>query len=224
VYGEYTRLDRRYHTGSRPLLEQALVRSGADRLSGSRERAVALLEWTAANVKHPSNLEPNDFYHWPADRDLSEEELIGSGWGWCNEQARTFVALCQVAGMPARMCSLWHADPAGGGHMTTEVHIDGKWCFADASFGHLVELPDGSLASAWEICRDAGGVARQSAQETYRAAAIDICQRLSFPDPPEGLREWINDEAQHQLFAQVGITNYYLASWPVDSVSMGEST
>jgi hypothetical protein len=37
------------------------------------------------------------------NRNLDDEALLASGCGWRNEQARVFIRLCQVNGIPARM-------------------------------------------------------------------------------------------------------------------------
>src|SRR4051812_34396243 len=84
----------RYRNGSRPKLE-AIVRDSADPL-----------EWVRQNVQHPVYAGVD----LPPDRALTEEQLIESGLGWCNEQARVFIALCEVQEIPARLCFLFHAN------------------------------------------------------------------------------------------------------------------
>jgi hypothetical protein len=88
------------------------------------------------------------------DRGLDDEALLSSGRAWCNEQARVFVRLCQVAGIPARLIFLFYS-PAPGGHVIAEFYADGRWSMADASF--LCVFPDagGHLMSAAE-CHGAG--------------------------------------------------------------------
>ena len=65
----------------------------------------------------------------PPDRALPEEDIIESGWGWCNEQARVLVGLAQVAGVPGRLVGIYSsAGPKG--HMSTELYVEGKWAWA----------------------------------------------------------------------------------------------
>src|SRR5438046_1133500 len=79
----------RYRRGSRPVLEK---------IAAGLHGAVDAMHWTVKHVPHPhlvGNVAP--------DRALSEEDLITSGRGWCNEQTRVFVALCEVQEIPARL-------------------------------------------------------------------------------------------------------------------------
>jgi transglutaminase-like putative cysteine protease len=56
----------------------------------------------------------------------TEEELIAKGAQMCNENARVMIALCQVAGLPAR----YVGHPIGG-HGVTEVYVNGRWSYYD---------------------------------------------------------------------------------------------
>jgi hypothetical protein len=207
LYGKFTEREVMYRQGSRPVLEDIVKRLPGDEDCSAAEWLLRILKWTVSEIKHPNLVAGEDYESLPTGRNLSEEAIIASGWGWCNEQARVVVALCQVAGSPARMCSLWHRDPQRGGHMACEVYVDGKWRFVDASMGLIVRLPEGG-ASAWEISTDPE--VRRAAARAYRDAALATCTQHGAPRTTPGLREWIEEDDQHELFHQIGITNYYI--------------
>ena len=78
-------------------------------------------------------------------RNLDDEALLQSGCGWCNEQGRVFIRLCQLNGMPARLIHLF-----GQHHTTAEFCADGKWAFSDVTFGFVARGKDGKLLSVAE--------------------------------------------------------------------------
>lgn len=208
LYEEYTPLKVKYYKGSRSKLEKILLEICGEIYKPSKNNIFKILEWVSMNIKHASFVNGDV----PPDRALSEEELIASGWGWCNEQARVFVTLAQISGYPARMCSLFHKDEIHG-HMTAEVYIEGKWSFVDPTFGGaVVELPDGSWASAKEISWE------RQAQE-YADKAYPVFLKKIFDKFAGGKIDPNNPfvaHSPHKMFAQIGITNYPIFSIPVD--------
>jgi len=134
----------RYRRGARPVLEKIAANlNGAD----------SAMHWVYAHVGHPhvtGVLAP--------DRALSEEDLITSGRGWCNEQSRVFIALCEVQEIPARLCMLFHASGRSG-HVATEVWNGKKWIFYDVTFDLTVPGFEG---------RDLSGKHRDRAHAAYR--------------------------------------------------------
>ena len=150
LYEDFTSTVIKYFKGSRPSLEKILDVILADMKEASdKEKVLAILHWVSASLMHAKFFKGDI----PGSRALTEEELLESGWGWCNEQSRLFVTLSQIAGYPARMCSIYHSDGIHS-HMASEVFVDGKWSFADATSATVVELPDGYWASAKEISWD----------------------------------------------------------------------
>src|SRR2546423_7188034 len=138
LYGyEFSPRSIRYRVGSRPALERI-----ASNLDGD---PAAAMEWVRRNVRHP-----NFAGHVRPDRAMTEEELIDSGVGWCNEQCRVFIALCEVMELPARLCFLFHANGKTA-HTATEVFLQQKWAFHDVTFGVRIQLADGACAEAREI-------------------------------------------------------------------------
>lgn len=200
LYDGYSPTRIRYNRGSRPRLEEI-----AARLHGTtpRERATAAMAWICEQVKHPHTCGPLR-----PDRAHTEEELIDSERGWCNEQTRVFVALCEVMEIPARLVFLFHENEVSG-HTTAEVYIDGRWAFFDITFNLTVELPDGRLAEAREL----SGPYRELAHEAYRPALADYYTRTHpFVENEPG---WNPRERPHvdrggDLLAYIGICNYLI--------------
>jgi hypothetical protein len=190
----------RYVPGSRPVLE-SIVKD----LEGKtpRERAESASRWVAENVSHPYLVGKTR-----TDRGFTEEQLIESGIGWCNEQARVFIALCQVMEIPARVVFIYHKNTLCG-HTTAEAYINGKWSFFDPTFAVDVPLPDGSLASAAEI----SGSCRYFAHQAYRKPLEDAFSRfVPFAEEGPGWNKTdrVKAEAGGDLLETIGICNYII--------------
>ncbi len=163
LYEEYSPTRIRYRRGARPELEQ--VAAG---FSGSpRQRIAQAMDWVSKTVRHAhfvGDVRP--------DRAFSEEKLIESHCGWCNEQVRVFISLCEVMEHPARLCFLFHKNNHTA-HTAAEVYLDGKWAFHDVTYRVRVELPDGTLAEA----RQLQGKWRPLAHAAYREPLEDYYRR-----------------------------------------------
>ncbi|MCX5662913.1 MAG: transglutaminase-like domain-containing protein [Planctomycetota bacterium] len=190
----------RYRAGSRPRLE-AIAKSLAPAGASPRQKIRAAIQWVTSTVVHPHllrNLAP--------DRGLSEEALIDSGIGWCNEQSRVFIALCEVMGLPARLCFLVH-DNLRCGHTATEVFFDGRWAFVDVTFDVMVDLPDGRPATGLELSithRALAHAAYRPKLEAYFAKVqpyVESCPGWRSADRPK-------PEAGGELLGHLGICNY----------------
>jgi transglutaminase-like putative cysteine protease len=183
----------RHRSGARPVLERivaGLEKGG----SASRGRVDAAMRWVSANVIHANYIGPL-----APDRAMTEEQLIESGVGWCNEQSRVFIALCEVMEIPARLCFLFHANGRTA-HTATEVFLDGKWCMYDVTYGVRIELPDGTLAEGREI----QGRFRGLAHAAYRGPMMEYYRRgKSAPGANRADVETAGD-----FFEGVGICNY----------------
>lgn len=158
----YTPLKVAYRPGTLPAYEKAVARH-ARGLTANGEKARALLRAMPSLLRHPSI--PPCGPHARPDRSLDDEALLQSGAGWCNEQARVFVRLCQAAGVPARMVFLFYADKRSG-HVVAEFHADGRWALADTSWLCVFPGKDGRLLSAAEAHAEEG---RRHAEAAYRA-------------------------------------------------------
>jgi transglutaminase-like putative cysteine protease len=159
-----------------------------------REQAGRALAWVQQNVPH-RNLSIDV----PGDRGLTEEQLIESRVGWCNEQARICVALCEVLEIPGRMCFLFHENGCNG-HACCELLVEGKWVFHDATFNIRVSLPDGSLATAAEL----SGPYRHLLKAHYEPAA-EWFESNAKPFATTGPRQTVVGAG---LFHMIGVSNY----------------
>lgn len=172
LYEEYTPTKVEYVKGTLPGYERVVEKYAKD-VSGDRERAVALLTVAMpAEMRHPTMAPLGPGCR--ADRNLVDEPLLSSGTGFCNEQARVFTRLCQVAGIPARVVFLFYSDKRTG-HTIAEFYADGRWCMADASWFCVFPGPDGRLMSAAECHDPANGkwVAKAYRGRFDRIVALD---------------------------------------------------
>ena len=169
LYGDYTPLRVEYRPGSLPSYER-LVQEYTRGKTGQRDKALALLTRAMAE-RFPHPTMPPLGPHCRADRGLLDEELLKSGCGFCNEQARVFARLCQVAGIPARLVYLFYADQRTG-HTICEIHVDGRWAMADASWFCVFPAADGHWLSAAE-CHAEGADSAARGRGVFRAIAAD---------------------------------------------------
>ena len=153
LYSRHTPLRVKYARGTRPELEKTVARV-LDGVRGERERMLAILRF----VRDLYRLYPEANAQGTGDLLLGglEETVIQKGSNMCNEQARAFCALCQVAGIPAR-----YVGHHIMGHGVNEAFVDGAWAYVDIR-GKYFEKSDGTLASAWDLVRDPSIIDRQS--------------------------------------------------------------
>ena len=197
LYTSYTPTVVHYQKGSLPGYE-AVVAEYTAGISEPRDKALALLTRALLErVQHPAI--PPMCIDTAMNRGMDDEALLASGCGWCNEQARVFVRLCQVAGIPARMIFLF-ATPAGG-HVVAEFHADGRWSMADSSWLCVFPAEDGHLMSAAE-CHGPG---KQLAGRAYYRRYQEIIaysdeQMVGGKFPPredaEARRQQVTQKAQ----------------------------
>jgi transglutaminase-like putative cysteine protease len=148
LYTEYTPTEVRYRRGSRPRLEAVAAEVLGDPPRVDRASLRELVSWVPARLRHAEGVDPS-----PPDRAIPEEEILDSGWAWCNEQARVLVALARTAGVAGRLVGMYSLVKKKG-HMTAELYVEGKWSWVCATHDCVVTLPDGTWASAAEILRD----------------------------------------------------------------------
>lgn len=189
-----------YHVGSRPVLEEVVRALPAE---GAEDTVRAALAWVGEHVRHPHLVG-----HVAPDRAMSEEDLIASGVGWCNEQARVFIALCEVAGIPGRLCFLFHRNQRCG-HTAAEVYLAGKWVFADVTFGVIVRLPGGSLASALELQSPHRDLAHAAYEQPFASYLAGI--RPEFDSVPGwGVADRPGAGRAGDMLETIGICNYVI--------------
>ena len=119
----------------------------------------------------------------------TEEELWGRPTDWCTDLARLACALCQVAGIPARLVLLFDTERAYSGHAIIEAWRRGAWGAADAVTG-LCHAAEGRPLTTWELMPDLALVAAHRARHPG----------ASFTDPAQ--------------FRGAAVTNYYVEDAP----------
>jgi len=141
LYSDFTPMQMQYEPGSRPMLEAIVAEHVKDDMP-DRRKALALMRRVRDNRDH-GLARPGLFVGG------DEEEMLKRGALRCNEVARLFACLCQIAGIPARLhCS--HIS----GHMMNEVFTDGKWGWIDPMKGIAPVNDKDEPASAWELLQD----------------------------------------------------------------------
>jgi|GEM_PF-1048648 len=201
LYGEdFSPRSIAYQKGARPVLEEL---AGTLSEPNPRQTAIKIMQWVHDHVIHPHHIGPT-----PADRALGEEDLITSERGWCNEQTRVFIALCEVLEIPSRLCFVNHVNTVCG-HTAAEVFIEDRWAFFDATFNLTISLPDGRLAEGREL----SGLHRPLAHAAYRPVLEDY-YRKSLPyvaeRPGWGTRDRPSLEKGGDLLDTIGICNYLI--------------
>ncbi len=191
-----------YKPGSRPLLEKVVwEQTKANAPAMARLRACVAL--VATRMPHYIRLG----YYGATDRAMTEEDLLRSGHGWCNEQARVLVALTQIAGLPSRLVFA-HSRDRKAGHVVTEVYVDGKWVLVDQTEGFVFTRKDGSPLNVLDFRRDSS--AWREADGLYKAQHArnrELAKDKSFWDSGHGIA---HREHPLELFECVGYHNYFI--------------
>ena len=170
------------------------------------EKAVALLTKALPAVcKHP--VVPPCGQGAAPNRKLDDEALLKSGNGWCSEQARVFIRLCQVNNIPARMIHLF-----GQNHTVAEFYADGRWAFADGSLFFVVPGRDGKLLSVAD-CHD-GGVGQRCYAEAkacrFRQLLAMTDEELNFSSPQRAA-VWRRTQSKFNVDALASQKDIYFA-------------
>lgn len=198
--GGYSPARIRFQPSRRPVLEKIAAEFDAGTPLARVRQAFA---WVREHVRHPHLAGDT-----PPDRALTEEGLIASGVGWCNEQTRVFIALCEVMQVPARLCFIYQSLPLSG-HTCAEFRHEGRWVYADVTFGVMVTLPDGRLAEG----RDLAGGRSELADAAYRGPLTSYYARcLPYVEKCPGWRSSDRPPADHggRLLECIGICNYLI--------------
>jgi transglutaminase-like putative cysteine protease len=163
LYGDFTPRTVEYRPGSRPELERRVAEATAgavapeERVKGIAEYCLGIREKFEAVDPDGAGLEDMVFGG-------TEEEIIERGTDWCADLGRVACALCQVAGIPARIVNLVELGAAYGGHVIIEAWRDGAWGAVDPLHEIVYTHPDGRPVAVREL------VGREDFP--YQAAAI----------------------------------------------------
>jgi hypothetical protein len=147
IYDKYTGGRMIYAAGSRPVLE-GLAADLANGITDELEKIEKLTKFVAREVPWAGYYHLAMGHRLAYNRNLSEEDLIASGYGWCNEQARLLCALTQIIGIPSRL--VFASARKGVGHVVVEVLTSKGWLLVDESFGYLF-INKGKIADAYNV-------------------------------------------------------------------------
>jgi hypothetical protein len=191
-----------YKQGSRPVLEKIVwEQTKAD--APAMDRLRACLDVVVQRMPHYILLG----YNGAPDRAMTEEELLRSGHGWCNEQARVLVALTQIAGLPSRLVFAQSRDNKIA-HVVTEVYVEDKWVLVDQTEGLIFTRVDGRPVNVLDLRTDPkvwreADAGYKAQQRRNREQAKD----KSFWDTGHGIAR---REHPLDLFECVGYHNYFV--------------
>jgi len=169
IYDKYTGGRAIYTAGSRPVLEglAAKLVSGVIDELGKIEK---LTRFVAAEVPWAGYYHQATGHKLAGNRNLDEEGLIASGYGWCNEQARLLCALTQIIGITSRI--VFAAARQGGGHVVAEVLTSNGWLLIDQSFGYLF-INNGKVVDAYNVWHN------KENREYFEPVYKKLCEELT---------------------------------------------
>lgn len=207
LYDKYTAGRLLYTPGSRPRLEE-LVRHITRESVSPREGVCAIARFIPENLPHATGYMDRTGNRLAADRNLCEEELLDSGYAWCNEQARLFCALTQIYGVMSRLVFIFMPEgESGGGHVVSEVLLPEGWMAVDQTIGFcFIDEADHAVAAA-DVCNrpenrklfaDRYREAFRRMAANYQLESIRSCCALALADEP------LN------AYRDIGIHNYFL--------------
>jgi hypothetical protein len=191
-----------YQRGSRPVLEK-IVQEQTKADAPAMDTLRACLDVVVQRMPHYILLG----YNGAPDRGMTEEDLLQSGHGWCNEQARVLAALTQIAGLPSRLVFAQSRDSKIA-HVVTEVYVDGKWVLVDQTEGWIFTRQDGRPISVLDLRTDPD--LWREADALYKAQQQRNRERAkdkSFWDTGHGIAR---REHPLDLFECVGYQNYFI--------------
>lgn len=201
LYNHYTPTHINYPMGLLPQIEKATanLRNHPRNIHLARKLIAQVLPGL---VRHPV-LEPKGQWVEP-DRALDDQSIIHSGSGWCNEQSRVFVRLCQSLNIPARMVYLFFGN--NDGHVSSELYINHQWVHADPSWFILFEDEQGHPMSAAQCHETSQG--RSQSSRLIKERMDDVSRTTGSPPPAD----WY--DALDHLFDRFGLLNYPLPVAP----------
>ncbi|MFH1569693.1 MAG: transglutaminase domain-containing protein [Gemmatimonadota bacterium] len=147
LYGDLARSVSGYRRGSRPRLEAALAPALAGTAT-AEERVQAIVDLTRGQAAAGDAVPIEELV-----LGGTEEEILGRPTDWCTDLARLACALCQVAGIPARLVLLFDTEKAYSGHVIIEARRQGVWGAADAVTG-LCYVAESRPVTTWELMKD----------------------------------------------------------------------
>ena len=160
LYARFTPTKVRYQKGTRPTLEK-VVAEVTEGCRSDREKVLALMRFCRDLYKKREGIDFSKYVYGG-----TEEQLIERGEELCECLGRLLVALCEVAGIPGRI--VMHDI---GGHIVSEIQIEGTWAYIDPRAGIYCLKPDGSFASTWDLWQNPALLRQQSPEVKADASA-----------------------------------------------------
>ena len=200
LYANFTPKSVSYEPGTRPVLEQ-IVSDATAGCATTQHKVLGLMRFCRDLYKRDR---VDDFSKYIYGG--TEEQLIEKGERLCECLGRLFVALCEIAGIPARI--VMHDI---GGHITAEACVDGHWGYIDPRCGVYFLKPDGTMASVWELWQDPSLMQGQSeevkadvgGQWTYEERLFK-CERKYFqPEEVNGFQNYSLRNASRYSYNQL---------------------
>ncbi|MEI8246210.1 MAG: transglutaminase-like domain-containing protein [Lentisphaerota bacterium] len=164
IYDKYTAGRIIYTAGSRPVLE-GLAADLAGGVTGELGKIEKLTRFVAEEVPWAGYYHHALGHKLACNRNLDEEDLIVSGYAWCNEQARLLCALTQIIGIPSRLVFV-------GGHVVVEALTSQGWLLVDQSFGYLF-IYNGKIVDAYNVWHN------KKNREYFEPAYKELCAKLT---------------------------------------------
>ena len=204
IYERYTGTRLPYRKGSRPMLEELAARATAGATT-PLDQARAIAAHVATEYRWAGYYEKKTGRPLPKDRGLTEEAIIESGYGWCNEQARVLCGLTQVIGVPSRLVFAGNPDKKYG-HVETEVYLPEGWMLIDQSFGYCF-LMEGMPIRAADIKTNPG--AYEYADRVYQDLAKVLIDDLGREILADSFDMMLDDHPV-KGFKALGFHNYFV--------------
>ena len=199
IYDRFTPLEVRYEKGTRPELERVVSRVTAG-CTSERGKVLALMRFCRDRHKKPGLSWSEYVYGGTEEQMIDKPEIL------CETLGRLMVALCEIAGLPGRI--VMHDI---GGHICSEILIDGHWAYIDPRCGVYFLKPDGKIASVLELCQEPSIIHAQpdhvkaevSDQWTWHYRAWK-CENMYFhPKEVNGFENYSLSETEEYSYAQL---------------------
>ena len=201
IYNHYTASRLTYLPGSRPKLEKVVSRIT---VSCSDEMAIveSIARFIADEMLWAGYYRKRTGKRLPSDRNATEEDMLDCGYGWCNEQARMFCALTQVAGIPSRL--IFASNESGQyGHVVAEALLPVGWITVDQSIAFCFSK-NGQPTRACDIWHLPEN--RTYFEPQYKNAYGKVIDEIGL-DLTFGMAK---AETPLDGFAQIGYYNYFI--------------
>ncbi len=192
LYSAAAVLKPRYRKGTRPALE-AVVAPLVAGCADAQSKAAAI----ARHCRDLKNKAQGQARHLVFGG--TEEELLQRGEDLGECLGRLFVALCEVAGIPARI--VMHDI---SGHTAAEAWLGGRWGYFDLQRGIWFLNADGQIASLRDLVANPALAERPAAPEQVDAAWARLCrERLFHPSEIHGFEYYSLADAGKYHYGKV---------------------